>query len=580
MADDNELADAGVVLDNELVGPAAASWLYDDYLIRSDPDVTGSLSTYDSNSKFTVIDFEGWGRRFIHEDQAPLYASQFHFTTSTDEDTGYPVVVFWRWKPREQISQRALLEKKETRYDVQDRRSKLWHIRQVFTPELAPSPSRSFNIITGSPIHGDSASLEKRLAERAWDSASNRHTDGDDMSLDAHSEADPGEVRPLRERIKGRVAYQQSQAFTARPSLSNMTTWKNFADRSRSRRSRSPTARAPLLGSVPPHERPAQIFRNAYRELAGKLTYTDRLFTPVDTSAWNAQFLSLGYLHVPDWRVQVRLRFFANCVPSIRHVRAILTIALEHRLSFQVGIKFTDFHFFEATSLSQIDQRLVKAMYKPGFSEPALSYALPSAFVNAYIGKMADILRRPHARAFIGLGGPFSWLAQRWGGDELVKRFMEGPSIQVTRHFSGQSDSTEDQSLGIHWDRVSDQEIEFLFGYVPADKWNPERWLYPPTSILEDECHHWSGEWNVGMEEIFRHITSQVSRNPPTATPKTCRGWIEFLRSYNRGRKAPKFIPTERHFLDAKGGIQAAGLPANWNRQRINSILIPEHAIL
>jgi hypothetical protein len=162
----------------------------------------------------------------------------------------------------------------------------------------------------------------------------------------------------------------------------------------------------------------------------------------------------------------------------------------------------------------------------------------------------------------------------------MVTRFMSGPSIQVTRHYSGQTDSAEDHCLDIHWDRVSDQEIEFLFGYIPADKWNPERWLYPPVAILEDHCDHWSGEWNVGMEDIFRHISSQVTRSPPTAMPKSRCGWIEFLHSYNHGRKAPTFIVMERHFLDAKGGIQAAGLPANWNQQKISSLVIPEYSIL
>lgn len=577
--EDHSLAqdNSGLTLEEELLRSAAASWNYDDYLLETKPDVAGSLSAYDSCSKFTIIDFKGWGRRFIHEDQAPMFATQFHFTTSTDEETGYPIVIFWRWKPRQMITQRQLFERNESRHDAYDRRSRLWHIREAFAPQLAPSPSRSFHPITGAPLHGDTSSLEKRLAERAWDASSVRDTE---EQGDSSSEIGDPTGRPLKERIGEGGHYRRTHNVAARPSLSNMTTWKNIAGASRPQRSRSPAARSPLLKSMPPHERPAQVFRVAYRELAGKLTYTERLFASVDTSTWNAQLLAIGHLHVPDWRVQVRLRFFANCVPNVCHIRTILSIAIEHRLSFQIAVRAEDFHFFEADRISHIDQRLVKTMYKVGFCEPQLTYSSPSAFVNAYTGKMADVLRRPHARAFIGLGGPFSWLAQHWGGDELVTRFMSGPSIQVTRHFSGQNDSGEDRSLGLHWDCVSDQEIEFLFGYIPADKWNPERWLYPPVAILEDDCHHWSGEWNVGMEEIFRHITSQVTRNPTTATPKTRRGWVEFLRSYNRGRKAPKFIPTERHFLDAKGGLQAAGLPANWNRQKVDSIVVPEYSIL
>jgi hypothetical protein len=82
------------------------------------------------------------------------------------------------------------------------------------------------------------------------------------------------------------------------------------------------------------------------------------------------------------------------------------------------------------------------------------------------------------------------------------------------------------------------------------------------------------------MEKIFCHFMSQITRTPPTASPKSRRGWIDFLRSYNCGKKAPKFIMTERHFVDAKGGLQAAGLPVNWNRQKVTSIIVPEYSIL
>jgi hypothetical protein len=145
------------------------------------------------------------------------------------------------------------------------------------------------------------------------------------------------------------------------------------------------------------------MFRDTFCELAGKLTYTERIFPQIDESSWNGQFLVSGYLHVPDWRAQIRMNFFANCMDSINHIHSILSIAIEHKLNFQVGIRVSDFHLFNAEPLSVVDQRLLKAMYKPGFVEAPLVYTLPSAFLNAYIGKVADILRRPHARAFIAV---------------------------------------------------------------------------------------------------------------------------------------------------------------------------------
>jgi len=139
--EDHSLAQptSGLTLQDDLLQAAAASWDYNDYLTKSGPDLTGSLSAYDSTFQFTVIDFEGWGRRIIHKDQAPSYAGQFHFTTSTDEETGRPTVIFWCWKPRQPISQRQLFDDKESHHDTHERRAQLWYIRESFAHELAPS---------------------------------------------------------------------------------------------------------------------------------------------------------------------------------------------------------------------------------------------------------------------------------------------------------------------------------------------------------------------------------------------------------------------------------------------------------
>ena len=102
LADDNHSLiqnAAGPALEAGLVQSAANSWNYNNYLTKADPKVVGSFSSYDSTFKFTVINFEGWGRWFIHEDQAPTYATHFHFMTSTDKGMSYPIVIFWRWKP-------------------------------------------------------------------------------------------------------------------------------------------------------------------------------------------------------------------------------------------------------------------------------------------------------------------------------------------------------------------------------------------------------------------------------------------------------------------------------------------------
>jgi hypothetical protein len=316
---------------------------------------------------------------------------------------------------------------------------------------------------------------------RAWDTQSQSANEDDDESIDAALHAEPYSQgrRSLLETLSN-VCPSRS-GLDICPSLLNLTTWKNLALSTHNDRSCSPPCHSVIAGSIPPTEHPVKIFRDAFKELAGKLMFLEDLFLLARSREWNAQFIGISYLHVPDWRSQVRMHYFANCVDNIHHIQSVLTIAVEHKLNFQIGVHTCNFHFFNTDVISKIDQRLLKEMYKPGFVEASLTYSSPLTFLNSYLGKVADVLQCPHARAFIGLGGPHSWLAQCWGGDDLVGKFMSGPSLQVTHHFKGQSDSTEDHSLGIHWDEVSAQEIEFLFGYIPADRSNPKRWLYPPS---------------------------------------------------------------------------------------------------
>ncbi|KIM34578.1 hypothetical protein M413DRAFT_80253, partial [Hebeloma cylindrosporum] len=325
-------------------------------------------------------------------------------------------------------------------------------------------------------------------------------------------------------------------------------------------------------------DHPATLFKAAFKEKAGKLTYTDVVFDITKDYEWDVNFINLGVLHIPSWRSQIRLRYFANC-ENYRHIIPLLTLAIQHRLPFQIGIHAKDFHLFEPGQISHIDRELLSVMYKPGFYEAPFVFQSSAAFADSYRGKVGDMLRRPHTRAFIGMGGPYSWLAERWGVNPIAD-FMSGPSIQVTRHFRGGNDSAEKNALGIHWDQVSSQETDFLFGHIPATKQYPERWLYPPEHILDEWCDHWTGEWNAGMEAIFLCITSKITRSPPTAVPLSRKGWEADLRSHNRGNKAPAYKPEEEDFTDAKEGLQAAGLPVDWNRQKLTAIIVPEYTIL
>ena len=87
-----------------------------------------------------------------------------------------------------------------------------------------------------------------------------------------------------------------------------------------------------------------------------------------------------------------------------------------------------------------MDRILSSRIYELNYQEPKIKFGTGVTFANQYLGKLADILHHPHARALIGLGGPASWIAHQYG-DNLMQQFMNSPSIQVTYHRKGYVDS-------------------------------------------------------------------------------------------------------------------------------------------
>ena len=254
--------------------------------------------------------------------------------------------------------------------------------------------------------------------------------------------------------------------------------------------------------------------------------------------------------------------------------------ALAHRLAFNIAIKIQDVSLFKPSTFDAEEQRNLAATYEVGYYEIPLEYRSQGLFLSAWKGKLTDLLRRPHARAFISMGGPFSWIAQKHGGYRLIEEFLRGPSTRVTIHLKGQTDSTFQESYGLHWDQVSKQEIDFLFGYIPGTTADTDRWLYPPIQILEDLCDSWNGGWNVTMEQIFASIYSEIERDPPSATPKTRNGWKSRLRNTNTCRTKEEFLESKHYFenelKEIRKGINRAGLPPTWNQLKLNQLVLPE----
>ena len=266
-------------------------------------------------------------------------------------------------------------------------------------------------------------------------------------------------------------------------------------------------------------------------------------FMPVGPE-WNSDYLEEGVLLFPDNRTQIRLRYWAICGPGILHMRHILELAICRGMKFILAIPFDSLpHFSSQERPSMMD--LTKRTYDTGFQESPLTYDKGRVtFMDQYLGKLADILRHPHARAVIAMGGPTSWIARHYGGECLVEEFMSGPSIQVTVHHRGGVETVSGLGMPVFYDQLSAQEVELIHGYVPLGSPTDDRWAFPTTEIFEDCSKHWRGEWNLGCERIMGNIARDLGSG--LLAPQTRKEWQEYLRGNNRGEYAPEpgSVPT------------------------------------
>ena len=279
--------------------------------------------------------------------------------------------------------------------------------------------------------------------------------------------------------------------------------------------------------------KPAESFKLALSDAVARFTWKERpekLALLANADRRSDLVYQHAFLCIPDWKSQTCMRYYANCRPEVSSIHQVINIAIIHQLEFTLAICVADVNLFAPVVVSGLDRIGIKSLYQPGFTEPSFSYTrgTPAVFANAYLAKVNDILRQPHTRAFIGMGGPYSWIAERFGGPSIVTAFLSGPSIQVTRHLLGNSDSHEEHPIGLQWDQVSAQEGSFLFGFVPSqDSSSPERYIFPPPHYLRELCDHWTGDWNEIMDKIFTRIADDIERGK--AEPRERSWWSSHL---------------------------------------------------
>lgn len=438
--------------DEDFLTAARMSKDFDDFFQRKTPEPRDEHLSFELDATFFIIDFQGWGRRPLSAKIDPSeYANRFFFRILEGEDKiNNPRVIFWRWRKKPGFRSGA------NRPTLPVEEADEGFLREAYRFDFAPRKGRCFDEETGapkSPEPDDQKMDVEPFADHRRDPDQNDSSS--DFSDSSHSDSShQNSGSEDGNSLFARLGLRRpSPEADERPysSIANITAWRNMErqdeiddrpQQSRSsigqlartrRSSRSPSPRRAPANDFTQYQRPLVLFRRKLKDLGHIISHDDfRNRLPYDF-AWNPTLLEKGVLLVNEKRAEVRLRYLANAlIPGIHGVGSLLKAALEKRLEFKIAIHESDISLFSPSSVTHANRINGSYIYGTDFADAPLEFKSPTEFAATYIARVGELLRRPHAAAFIGLGGACSWLAQRWGGDEIVARFMRGPSIQTT----------------------------------------------------------------------------------------------------------------------------------------------------
>ncbi|KAJ6542058.1 hypothetical protein DFH09DRAFT_881863, partial [Mycena vulgaris] len=293
---------------------------------------------------------------------------------------------------------------------------------------------------------------------------------------------------------------------------------------------------------------------------------------------WNQGWLDVAIFVFKDPLTHLRMKMIANLHDDVRTLEDVLNLACRWAMPFQLFIPQASARTFSATSISDLDSLILPAMYDLGYQEMFLTYGNGGATAYArFCSIVRDLLGRPNAVGFISEGGILSVLAQVMNPD-LIFRFVQGPSIQVSEFSKGETflqKNPPNGEVAQFWttDRVSAEEILLLIGHVPTGHPSSDLSLFPHPSLLEEQILHFRGMIGRGAHQIIEGLLRDIDRKKYIW--RTASQWTGYLRRNNHGTGAPAHVPEDKDF-DEAGIVMKKTFPITWQQTPLRDIEIPE----
>ncbi|KAJ7170415.1 hypothetical protein C8R43DRAFT_944929 [Mycena crocata] len=425
----------------------------------------------------------------------------------------------------------------------------IFQVREWVKNRYAPRPDRLYNTYNGM-LSGPNSSSSP------WPQPAPQEGPSRSTPLRSDSgNADQGEVLSLRDRIGGvdlrlraimNVAEKPSGGGAASPWRQNVQEESDFEREQQRRRNFYTEGAVPSsFEAVPARESPARdpIFRGSFRtrnEAVEAIRF------------WSGPVVKLEATRIRKGPVWTWNRDW---------------------LSKAVLIDICDVQELAESELSSLDLATLYAFYEPGYVDAPLQYGAGGA--SAYFRYKAilnSLLKRPHAIAFIYKGGILSFIAQLYD-EELIYRFLQGPSAQVLSFQKGAMTRTTDDTF-LTSDQVTESEISLLLGHVVTGDAGTERTLWPHPDLVDEFCLHAHGVWTPGFWAMLNNLAKSIVKKRRYIWRKQSE-WILYLINSGRGSFPPAARPTEEDYNEGTAMIERA-FPLRWNYRCLSEITIPE----
>lgn len=578
----------------------------------------------DFRFEYWIIDFRGWRRRMI-TNRKDIRDFDAKFECITVNSSLIRTRIFYRWRVRQSFarpeptaeeypSPEEISLGSESQREEEDERdpTDLDEIRELFKGVCAPRQGETIDEVTGRVL----TKGKRRLAIQGSQTPPQERTPQERLSGPASSISERGrQVQRVNQKSLAHSSKQHDERTSIMPyraasareapnhyisewaqkiadradarkpkvySLSPSTSSSRYHSQSLPRRSSSNPAPTPprltlvdVRSSTEASLHTRVAFVEDLRTWGSQMTEETSVFHLPDEAEWHPELLRFGHLIVRNQTTRVRMRYWAACFPGLEDIRHVLNLAIMRGVRFEIGVKLEHMEYFRPKVISTLDQNTSKQPHEAGFTETKLEYGSGGITLrDTYIAKLGEILRRPNAGALIGLGGPASWIARQYGGDDIIRKFMNGPSLIITWHNKGANDSKDKDAQHLHWDEATSQELAALFGHISTSKLGDDMWFFPTEEVLLEYSKRYSGEWNRATEMLFRRINEELNSDFPR--PRTKEEWRGYVRQSDH-------VPREAHlvkipnefFVEAEQRLQEA-FGESWHKQRASHIIVPE----